>query len=292
MRFRLSLAAEYALTAAICAGTALLMALEIGERAPIPLQALRLLLGLAMTLLLPGYYLHLLLFPKREHLRLIERFGLSFVLSIAIIPSSALLLDTLGVPLTPTTNFLFLLAVISAAGIGAAWLRLRLPLAARFTLALDAGELFSLADAPPLIRGLALLAGAALILGTAFVLLIATQPAPSETFTEFYLLGADGFADAFPRRIALGDSAALTVGIYNAEGQSMRYSFEVLDGDAAIYRSEVIALEPDARYEAPVRLTPVSAGENVILTFHLYREGEAQVYRELRLALAVDAPTE
>lgn len=278
------------MTAAICAGTALLMALEIGENAPPLLQVLRLLLGLTMTLLLPGYYLHLLLFPGRHEIRLIERLGLSLVLSLAIIPSSALLLDQLGVPLNQTTHFLFLLVVISVGGIGAAWLRLRLPAAAHFTLTVDIDQFVGWASAPPLLRSLMLLAVAALLLGVVFVLLIVTQPVPSAQFTEFYLLGADGFADTFPRRIASGESAMLTMGIHNMEGQPMRYVFEVVDDQAVIYRSEIIELAADERCEMPISLTPISTGETVVLIFRLYREDETRVYRELRLTLAVDPP--
>lgn len=288
-KFRLSIGLEYLAAAAVFAGTLLLAILNVNENVPV-LGVIRLLLGSLMTLFLPGYYLHLIFFPNLGQLDLIERLVFSFVFSLAIIPTPALILDTLGVPLSFTTILLYLAGVTAVFGIIAAWRRLRLPPEERFCLHIAFEQPISFKAQPRLARFFLSLLLIAFVVGGISLLLILSQPSSAERLTEFYLLGQDGFAEGFPRILQAGEAATFTVGIHNLEGVTVRYTYQVLDQQTVLYQSDTIQLEPNARYEEPITITPVSTGADVTLDFHLYREGDTAIYRALRFILDVELP--
>ena len=94
---------------------------------PAPLPMLRLLLGLAFVLFVPGYTLQAALFPRQDDLDGPERLALSFGLSIAVIPPIALVLDKLpwGIRLWPIVISLALFTLACSAV--AVYRRQRLP---------------------------------------------------------------------------------------------------------------------------------------------------------------------
>ena len=78
-----------------------------------PLQILRAILGLLLTLFIPGFALTLVLYPKKKGLEMIERIALSSVLSIAVTLLTALFLDLgLGVDFT-AENMIISLSVLT-----------------------------------------------------------------------------------------------------------------------------------------------------------------------------------
>ena len=74
---------------------------------------LRIVLGLAFVLFLPGYVIASALFPKAEDIDSIERIALSFGISIAVVPLIGLLLNysPWGIKLYPILVSMFLLIV-------------------------------------------------------------------------------------------------------------------------------------------------------------------------------------
>ncbi|MCB0238602.1 MAG: DUF1616 domain-containing protein, partial [Anaerolineae bacterium] len=91
------------------------------------LQPLRLALGLAYVLFVPGYCLTAALFPREDDIDGIERLGLSLGLSVAWVPVLALILDRLpwGLRLWPiVVGELLSMAIFAAIAL---WRRSRLP---------------------------------------------------------------------------------------------------------------------------------------------------------------------
>ena len=84
----------------------------------LPNNIIRIVLGLPVVLFFPGYTLLSALFPRRENLSDIERFALSFGLSIAVVPLIGLILNYMpwGIRLYPILIslfiFIFLMSVI------------------------------------------------------------------------------------------------------------------------------------------------------------------------------------
>jgi uncharacterized membrane protein len=277
------------LAALIAAGEYLTLSAAVA----IPLDLLRLLLGLVYVLYVPGYCLTAALFPRADDLDGIERTGLSLGLSVAWVPVLALILDRLPWGLRLWPIFLGQLLSILLFMAIAVWRRERLP----------AGEAY-LPDTTwrprPWWRGLprlekriyALCLGALLVAGlaAAWVFLV---PSPDEFMTEFYILGQEGLAEDYPREAGVGETLAVTMGITNREREAMDYTVEVWAVDPWNDQRELVntagpfQLAPDERHEQPLTWQMPWAGDDLMVDFYLYSAGEAP-YRALRLWLDVD----
>lgn len=254
---------------------------------PAPLPMLRLLLGLAFVLFVPGYTLQAALFPRADDLDGPERLALSFGLSIAVIPPIALVLDRLpwGIRLWPIVISLSLFILACSA---VAWYRRRrLPEEERFvlTVEVDVKGWWAAQD-----RTNRVLYGIlALALTTAFLsaLAIVVLPKPGERFTEFYILGPEGLAENYPREVMVGQPVTVTVGITNREGVPAEYRVEVVNGEHRVGQAGPIHLEPGETDERPLTFTLAEVGDDVKVEFLLYRNGGEEPYRSLRLWLKV-----
>jgi uncharacterized membrane protein len=271
----------------------------------------RLLLGLAYVLFVPGYAATAALFPETEDrdaedaggLDGIERTGLSLGLGVAWVSILALILDRLpwGLRLWPIfigeiASILLLMAV-------ALWRRGRLPHARAYVPPLDwrprpwwrslstfEQRIYRLCIGALLVAGLA----------AAWVFLV---PSPDEFMTEFYILGAEGLAESYPRAAVPGETLTVTMGIHNLERGAHTYRVEVWavdiweDRGQTVATSGPFALDREASVEQPLSWSMPWAGQDQQVEFRLYSDaqngpGEAapDPYRLLRLWLSVDEP--
>jgi uncharacterized membrane protein len=257
------------------------------EGLPAPLPLLRLFLGLAYVLFVPGYALQAALFPRRDALDGPERLALSLGLSVALVPVLALVLDRLpwGIRLWPIVVAQTLAITLFAAV--ALWRRHRLPPADRWvwTVDLDLRAWWAVQDRTGRVL-YGVLAGAlllALVSAAAIVLL----PTPGERFTEFYVLGPEGLAENYPRQAAPGQTLSVTAGIANREGQPATYRIAVQVDGQAIGAAGPVTLADDQVWEGTVTYALPRAGDDQQVEFLLYRDGDAQPYRRLRLWINV-----
>lgn len=99
-----------------------------------PYDAFRVILGLPLALLFPGFATVAALFPKKERLDNTERMALSFLLSIAIVSLVGLILNftPLGIKLEPVlysvSGFTFFISMV------AIWRRAGIPEEERFSI--------------------------------------------------------------------------------------------------------------------------------------------------------------
>lgn len=256
---------------------------------PAPLPMLRLLLGLAFVLFVPGYTLQAALFPRVEDLDGPERLALSFGLSIAVIPPIALVLDRLpwGIRLWPIVVSLALFILACSAVVW--YRRSHLPDEERFVLTVEAdvkGWWAAQDRTSRILYGVL-----ALALTTAFLsaLAIVVLPKPGERFTEFYILGPEGLAENYPREAIVGQPISVTVGITNREGMPAEYRVEVMNGEHLVGQAGPVQLEAGVTDEQPVTFMPTEVGDDVKVMFLLYRDGGQEPYRSLRLWLKVKA---
>ena len=257
------------------------------EGLPAPLPMLRLLLGLAFVLFVPGYTLQAALFARADDLDSPERLALSFGLSIAVIPPIALILDALpwGIRLWPivVAEGLFIAACSVVA-----WLRRRrLPEEERPVLVVKVDPQGWWAAQDRTGRVLyGVLAGALLTAAISAAAIIAL-PKPGEFFTEFYVLGAEELAEDYPRQAIVGQLLTVTVGIANREGVTAEYRVEVRKGERQIGGAGPIVLGDDGVWEGPVTYALPAAGDDQKVEFLLYRDGGGEPYRSLRLWIDV-----
>jgi len=254
---------------------------------PAPLPVLRLLLGLAFVLFIPGYVFQAALFPRADDLDGPERLALSFGLSIAVIAPIALILDTLpwGIRLWPivTAEGLF----IAVCSLVAWYRRWRLPEEERFRLVVKVDVKGWWAAQDRTNRILYGIVTGAILTATISAIALVVLPKPGEYFTEFYILGPEGLAENYPREAVVGQPVTVTVGIANHEGVPAEYRLVVTSEEHLVGQAGPVRLEPGATDERVVSFVPMVAGDDVKVVFWLYREGVEEPYRSLRLWLKV-----
>lgn len=233
----------------------------------------RVALGLAFVLFVPGYVLVAVLFPEsgdppaaaessgeqpvagpaataRRGVDGVERAALSFGLSIAVVALLGLALDFTPwgirlVPIMTATSGL----VLAGAAIAAAR-RFSLPADERFRVPYRAwlrtarSEVLdpdSRVDA-----GLNVLLAFAVVLAVASVSFAVLVPPEGERFTAFYVLteGEDGnlVASGYPTEFERGEASEVVLGIDNRERERTDYTAVV-----AVHRVDRTAAEPDRR---------------------------------------------
>ena len=214
---------------------------------------LRILLGVAMVLFVPGYALIAALFPAKGDLDGIERVALSFGLSIAVVPLIGLALNYTpwGIRLDPILASLTLFTL--AMTLVAWYRRLLLPAGDRFTV--PAREMLGAAwtefydpGASRLDRGLSVVLVVAIVAALATTAYVIAVPKEGEHFTEFYILGPGGKAADYPTDFPAGTAQSLIIGVGNHEYREIPYTVEVLalnqTFDSTTNTSTIHAAEP------------------------------------------------
>lgn len=266
-----------------------------------PGTALRAAVAAPVLFFLPGYVTVAAAFPHREtvpnpHLAsditVGERLALGFGLSVALLPLLGLVVAVLPGGLATANVAGVLGAYVVIVGALAGLQRLRVAPADRFRLPIgrwanDLGT--ALERGSPIERAMtvALVLSVVLAVGAGGYALAA--PNEGETYTDFHLVTEDGdgyVAADYPTDLTRGEPAQYTVGIENHEGQAMEYDVVVTidrvveeGGDQRVAESVEVdrmdaSVEPGEEWLKTHTVTPELAGEDLRLTYHLYR-GEA-----------------
>jgi uncharacterized membrane protein len=264
---------------------ALIMAGVQGLPAPLPM--LRLGLGLVYVLFAPGYALQAALFPRATDLDGPERLALSFGLSVAVVPPMALLLDALpwGIRLWPILAMEG--AFLAVCSFVALYRRKRLEVQERPSMVWKLAPAAWWAGQDRTTRLLFGILGLALCMAAIAAITIIVAPKPGERLTEFYVLGAEGLAEDFPRQAVAGETLAITAGIANREGVPSHYRIEVLDATGTIGALGPMELQADESREWELTFSPREVGEDVRVDVLLYRDEGREPYRSLRLWIQV-----
>ena len=273
----------------ILAGGGLLVGLIAAnvQGLPAPLAILRLALGLVYLLFIPGYVLQMALYPRVDDLDGVERVALSFALSVAVLAPIALVLNYLpwGIRLWPIVISLGIYMVgCLAAGM---WRRARLPNAIRMEVktGFDLRGWWASQEHGNRVVYVILAGTLAVVLLTTLSILLIPQPA--ERFTEFYMLGAEGQAQDYPRQVTAGQPVTLTVGISNREGAAAVYRIQVKADDQMLTQAGPLSLANGKSWEQALEFTPPTAGDDQQIQIFLEREGQPSPYRSLRLWINV-----
>lgn len=219
----------------------------------VDIESLRIALGLPFLLFFPGYVVIAALFPEKSALGTVQRIALSLGFSIVVTPLLGLVLNMVwAIRLDP---ILISTAAFVAAMSVVAWYRRRrvdrddspdmvidLPLGGKGHLGLlDAGI--------SIVLVLALLG--AIVLLVHFV----ANPKVGERFTEFYVVEAEDW----PEEIAVGEEAAIVLGIANRERETMIYAVEVLAGVSRVALLGPTELDHGETWEDRISFVPDEA---------------------------------
>lgn len=250
----------------------------------LPLPLLRLPLGLVLVLFAPGYVLQAVLFARPADLDPPARIGASVGLSVALLPLMAIVLDHLpwGITLGPIvgvlatwTVLMALIAAVRRAFIGVtveAVAPRRLPAARRWRRRIAATVL-----------------GVAILGVFAGGLFVATRT-QTEALTEFYVTGAQGMGEEYPRAAVAGAPMEVNLHIANNEGRAQRYRVEVRSAGQMIAAIPVVDVAADARAAQPLRYALPTPGNDQTVDILLFRADDQTAYRSLRLWVNVREP--
>lgn len=258
------------------------------------LKALRLLLGLAYVLYVPGYLLQAALFACVDDLDKVGRIGLSLGLSVGLIPLLALLLDRLPWGLHPWPVAIGQGCMILLLVAAAAWRRATQPPGRVYAPDLRPHLRRWWAGSAVTDRRLFLLSFAALAfagLAAAWIFLV---PSQDEFMTEFYMLGPGSLAEDFPREAQVGQPLQVTLGVTNLERGDHTYRLEIWAVDPGtegrrqlVSQTDPFIIKRDGRHQALLAWQMPWPGDDQQVEFLLFIDGERQPYRSLRLWLDV-----
>ncbi len=254
-------------------------------------------IGAIAVLFVPGYAFVAALFPQKETLKDGVRLGLSFGVSIVIVPLLEIGLNYTrwGIRLGPTLVALVVFTLVFV--VIATLRRHQLPSEQRFAVnwpvrhhsddpeAALVGSTFD--------RTLSIALIIAIVASVAVASYALVIPKSSEHFTEFYLLGANGTLGNYTTDFKVGVPSPVTVGIVNHEARDVTYMLVVSANNSTqrttMYSGQV-AIPNGQQWEKQIDLKFNQPGNNVKLDFSLYADSQtAEPYRDTHLWVNVTA---
>lgn len=254
------------------------------------IEPVRVALGLLLVLFSPGYVLVSALFPRKEQLSGVERVALGLGLSLALVPLIGLVLNFTpwGIRLTPILGTLSIWTLAVAA---VAWLQRRKvgeserfeiplsPILAWFRMPRNTGDRVTSA-----LLVVAVLA----VVGTLFWKI--QQPTPGESFSEFYVLGAEGMLQDYPTNLRVGVAQNYNVGVISHEKETTTYVVRAFLGDSQVGEVSPLVLEDGETWEDEFLVVPLADAEGQKLEFRLYKDPSELAYRTIHLFVDVRDP--
>jgi len=116
---------------------------------------------------------------------------------------------------------------------------------------------------------------AAILICVAAIVCLAVTTQPSESFSEFYLLGKGGRAADYPSQAISGQPVSIIVGIVNHEGRPSDYTVQIRENDAIIKSITVGKLNDGQKWEQPVEFTLKQSGEGRRVNLFLFKDNAA-----------------
>ncbi len=245
---------------------------------------IRTVLGIPMTLFIPGYVLIAALFPKKDELGAVECIGLSFGLSIAVVSLLGILLNsTFGIKLVPITLALCIYTVVLI--LVAVYRRKKLPQEEQFSIPFH--RIREIVNNEISANRTDKILTISLILTMVFMIImiyfVIATPKMGERFTEFYILDASGKAENYPVNLQYNSPATILVGVSNHEYTPVNYTVQVAL-NKQVLTDTWFSLDHNETWEKNMTFVPDNVGTNMELEFWLFKEDNFTApYRELHL---------
>ena len=219
-----------------------------------------------------GYALTATFFPTKDRINLIERIGLSIMISLL----SALII---GLILSFTSfkgnlnMIIMLLSFVTIFGVISAYIR-RLDLSSDEQFDLEIYQYLknikvSLWKNGKINGKLSVLLIILLILSIATTIYLIAYPTPGESFTEFYLLGPNGKAADYPTILTSGSTGKVIIGIVNHEHKTTNYKL-VITSNGKVIDQKNLTLNDGQKIDINYSFVPSGTGKRKI-EFLLYK---------------------
>lgn len=274
-----------------------LFAIAVVELLP-PGSTVRFVVALPLLVFLPGYACLAVLFPGTAEssdsrwtglnrgLDTVERTGLSFGVSLAIVPLVLIGVGALQ-PLTLDVVLGALAALTLLLAQGALLRRLRLPPDERYGVE-PVSRLRTTYDRAFADRGVvgqaaAILLVVGLVVGVGTVTVAVANPPDANTFTEFYVgtetEDGDVVTSGYPDTIGVDESATLAFGVENHEQSSQQYvvvvQLQQVDDGEVVARDRLGTFEETVpaggTWQRTNEVSPDRTGDDLRVTYLLYR---------------------
>ncbi|MEN6330114.1 MAG: DUF1616 domain-containing protein [Methanobacterium sp.] len=125
-----------------------------------------------------------------------------------------------------------------------------------------------------------------LVIGALSAVYIIVNPQPSEKFTEFYVLNAEGQAGNYPVNLTTGEVGKIFLVVVNHENQEVNYLLVVKLDNSTIYNEE-FSLSDNEKKETPLEFEAKTSGSQKLEMFLYKLPDTAKAYRYLFLQLNV-----
>ncbi len=139
-------------------------------------------------------------------------------------------------------------------------------------------------------KALSSLLGLLILTSIGAIVYVTQSPPIGDRFTEFYIVGLEGKAEAYPEELGLGEEGRVILGIVNREYQDMRYRVEIRLAGTPIGGLGPVLLQHGQEWKQEMNFIAENVGANQKLEFLLFREEENEPYSSLRLWLDVKEP--
>lgn len=233
---------------------------------PTALSPARVTLGLVEASIVPGYLVCALIFPRQSELPGVERWGLSFILSVVIVIAIALGISEVGLPLGIKILTWSLSSFCGLAAVGLVFRRRPIP-------SQEVYQLFPRSRMPDPGLYLSLALALTLSIATAFVVgtnLAATRPA-------FYISSPSGRLEGYPFQVIRGTPYPLALHVTNPSARTLTYTLTVRDNGHRIVRRTIAIVSHQIWVWHFTLPTPAGITDNV-LDFSLFpQKGGASV---------------
>lgn len=255
------------------------------------LLPIRILTGLAYVLIIPGYCLSIVLFPRREDIDGYERAGLSLGLSVALVPILFLVINWLPWGIKLESVLLGQISLVTLLVVGSLIRRQFLPAEEIFAPGAEQTPAQWWRTQPLSDRRIYLFSIAGVLLAILALIFFVVLPRNSYQTTEFYILGPEGLAENYPRQATSGEILNVDFGIANKTSADHTYHILVIEDNFGVRQTigsagpfEVIAGET---LKKPIEFTPLQTGADIKIEFQLFIDQDPQVHRRLELWLSV-----
>lgn len=246
-------------------------------------------LELFLILFMPGYSLIAAIYPKKQSIDGIERFTLSFGLSISITTMIGLAIRYTQY-LNQFISTFFLLSVFTIIMVFIAFIRRkRVPEGEKFYVnfsgfLISIKHLFKVESKTNKIVSIILLVSIIVAISTTAYIII--NPKQSEDFTEFYILGPGGQASNYPTNLTVGQNGSVIIGIVNHEQKTVNYNL-IVTSNGNVMSDMNISLTNGNSTQIPYTFSANTAGHKDV-EFLLYKlPDNINVYRSLHLFVNV-----
>ena len=256
----------------------------------VPVEPVRIALGLLLVLFFPGYVLISAMYPRKAQLTGIERVALGLGLSLAVVPLLGLALNfsPWGIRLTP---IILTMSVWNLVLVVVAWRQRRLvEPEERFEITLAPFVAWAGKPRRPADLALGLILTLAVVAVVGVLAWKVQQPRPEDAFTQFYVLGEQGKLQDYPVDLRVGVAQGYNVGVANHENETMTFTIRAFLGDVQAGSLDLQALEDGQTWDGEINVTPTALSKSQKLEFRLYRGPADSVYRSVHLFVDVNSP--